>query len=190
MDKNHGSDGSTTCNCGCGLKCILWVPNAQSYHQIPPKIKTNVISSLIPVDKHKKKMRNEEAASGVDCEESELDNILQNLKEETEETAETYNKQTCGKNQQEQAEKTSAEEVRKQAMESLSETKKRKSLGMEEGTKPKRNTGSDTMVYLKQCAEQENDIRQQELELKKCELDLHRQQQEHNFQQQTVIVQQ
>ena len=43
-------------------------------------------------------MRNEEAASGVDCEESELDNILQNLKEETEEEAETYDKQTCEKN--------------------------------------------------------------------------------------------
>ena len=38
-------------------------------------------------------MRNEEAASGVDCEECELNNILQNLKEETEEEAETYNKQ-------------------------------------------------------------------------------------------------
>ena len=37
VDKNQGSDGSTTCNCGCGLKCILWVPNAQPYHQMPPK---------------------------------------------------------------------------------------------------------------------------------------------------------
>ena len=63
------------------------------------------------MDKHKKKMRNEEAASGVDCEESELDNILQNLKEEKEEEAET-----------EKNRKTSAEDVRK-AMESLSETK-------------------------------------------------------------------
>ena len=40
MKKNEKrSGGSTTCNCGCDLKCILWDPNAQPYHQIPPKIK-------------------------------------------------------------------------------------------------------------------------------------------------------
>ena len=33
--KKIRSGGSTTCNCGCDLKCILRVPNAQPHHQIP-----------------------------------------------------------------------------------------------------------------------------------------------------------
>ena len=140
--------------------------------------------------KYKQKMRNEENASGIDCEETEIDNLLQNIKEESDEAIEMYNNQANEKKEKEEAEKAKAEEVRQLAMENLTQTKKRKSQEEEEPKKAKRNTGTDTIVYLKQRAEQEQELRQQELDLKKQELELQRQQQQQYAQQQNLIVNQ
>ena len=55
-------------------------------------------------------------------------------------------------------------------MEILAETRKRKLKDDNSGSK--QNCGSETMVYLKNCAEQESYFKQQELELRKQELSL------------------
>ena len=66
--------------------------------------------------------------------------------------------------------KTNAEDARQQAMETLAETRKRKLKDDNSGSK--QNYGSETMVYLKNRAEQESYFKQQELELRKQELAL------------------
>ena len=62
-------------------------------------------------------------------------------------------------------------------MESLSETRKRKEAESGPSTKKKRNTGSETMNYLRIWSEQDFELRKEELELKKSEINLQREQQ-------------
>ena len=53
-----------------------------------------------------------------------------------------------------EAEKSNAEDARQQAMETFAETRKRKRNDDSSGSK--RNNGLETMVYLKNLAEQES----------------------------------
>ena len=63
-------------------------------------------------------------------------------------------------------------EIRRVAMENLSQSKKRKEATCEDETKKKklRKTGSDTMEYLKEKNLQEVAIREQELKIREQEL--------------------
>ena len=49
------------------------------------------------MDKHKKKMKGQESASGSNTEETELDQLLQNILEEADVAAKSYDKENAGK---------------------------------------------------------------------------------------------
>jgi len=66
--------------------------------------------------------------------------------------------------------KIQAEEFRRQSLETIGETKKRKNED-DCGSKGKRRRSDETIEYLREKNEQEKVIKQQELELKKAELD-------------------
>ena len=142
------------------------------------------------LEKHKRKMRKEEGASGSNDKDTELDNLLQDIKEESDEADSTYDKQTKEKLKNMETDKNNAEDVRQKAMESLAETKKRKQIDDSSSCSSKRNNGSETMLYLKVRAEQETNFRQQDLKLRRQELKLKQEKQEQQQQQQTLFHQQ
>lgn len=102
--------------------------------------------------KYKKKMTEEERASGISPEMSEIDKLLEQIIERFEES----DKETGDKGEQAERSKTEdrkkAEEMRKLSMEKLGETFNRK--GEDGGATPrKRESGSETIVYLREKAE-------------------------------------
>ena len=148
------------------------------------------------LDKHVKKIRRQEGESGSIEEETELDVLLQNIKDEAGVAQENYDKITQEKQEKLTAESQNAEEIRLKAMETLSDTNKRRASSSSSDfddispKRTKRNNGTDTMVYLKARAEQEYELRQREIELKKVELDIQKNQQEQALSQQMLMQQQ
>ena len=69
-------------------------------------------------------------------------------------------------------EKAKAEEVRKQAMERMADTKKRENDESDSGNENKkvRRSSSDTIDYLKEKSAKDHDLKKKELELRKREL--------------------
>ena len=132
-------------------------------------------------------MRREEEPGSND-EDTELDNLLQNITEEWDEASASHDDQSKQKLKKSEAEKSNAEDVWQQAMETFAETRKRKHKDDSSGSK--RNYGSETMVYLKNRAEQESYFKQQELELRKQELPLQQERQGQQQQQQNLLQQQ
>ncbi|XP_044179772.1 capping protein inhibiting regulator of actin dynamics-like [Acropora millepora] len=129
------------------------------------------------ITKYKAKIRKEENASGISCEETELDQALEEIidkeKLADEKCSEAKNK--------EKEEKTAAEEHRKAAMERLSQTKKRNAEGETSGVhaKKSRRSSSDVVEYLKQKQELESDHRKEEMQLRREELEASVEQQRH-----------
>ena len=132
-------------------------------------------------------MRREEGEFGSNEEDVELDNLLQNITEESNEASASHDDLSKQKLKKIEAEKSNPEDVRQHAMETFAETKKRKHKDDNSGSK--RNYGSETMAYLKNRAEQESYFKKQELELRKQELEFQQERQEQQ-QQQNLFQQQ
>ena len=138
-----------------------WTSIAKDLNKIT-EVKFNVSQKAVRdhcrnlLEKHKRKMRKEEGESGTTEEETELDNLLQNIKEEWEEAASEYDEQAKERLKLAETEKTNAEDIRQKAMESFAETRKRKNKEDVSPRSSKRNNGGETMLYLKNWAEQEN----------------------------------
>ena len=117
--------------------------------------------------KFKKKMTTEEPASGISPEMSEIDKLLEQIIERFEESdRESGDKGEKGERSKTEDRKK-AEEMRKLSMEKLGETLKRK--GEEDGgaTPRKRASGSETIVYLREKAERDFDLKKEETETRK-----------------------
>ena len=71
-------------------------------------------------------MRREEGESGSNEEDTELDNLLQNIIEECNEASASHDDQSKQKLKKTETEKSNAEDARQQAMETFAETRKRK----------------------------------------------------------------
>ena len=120
--------------------------------------------------KYKEKIREEERASGIDCEETQLDTAVEEILDKEKAADMERNEQAGTLTKQHQSEKASAEEVRRQAMERLGKTQKR-NADMEEGKPSKRGKrrSSDAVEYLKGKFELESKLRKDEMEFKKNE---------------------
>lgn len=120
--------------------------------------------------KYKEKIREEERASGIDCEETQLDAALEEILDKEKAADMERNEQAGTLTKKHQSEKASAEEVRRQAMERLGNTQKR-NADSEEGKPSKRGKrrSSDAVEYLKEKFELESKLRKDEMELKKNE---------------------
>ena len=94
-------------------------------------------------DKYKKKIRSEEKASGIQVDETELGVLLEEVVERENLAEEECNE---GKKKMED-EKQKAVDIRKTAMESLSQTRKRK-VSEESDGKKSRRSGSEAIDYL------------------------------------------
>jgi len=122
--------------------------------------------------KFKKRMREEEKASGIDVEMSERDVLIEELCEKEESLSVKTDKK--------KADKDAAEEVRRKAMERVKETTKRKSSGSdtEGGGKKSRKSSGEVVDFLREKAKSEQELRQQELDLRKQEQERSAKQQE------------
>ena len=121
--------------------------------------------------KFKNKMAEEERASGISPEMTETDKLLEQIVEQFEESERDAGEQSEKNDQNKENERKKAEEMRNRSMEKLGETQKRKATA-EDGqqtTPRKRSSGSETLVYLREKAEREFELRQEELEVKKKE---------------------
>ena len=120
--------------------------------------------------KYKEKIREEERASGIDCEETQLDAAVEEILDKEKAADMERNEQAGTLTKKHQSEKASAEEVRRQAMERLDKTQKR-NADSEEGKPSKRGKrrSSDAVEYLKEKFELESKLRKDEMEFKKNE---------------------
>ena len=113
-------------------------------------------------DKYKKKIRSEEKASGIQVDETELGVLLEEVVERENLAEEECNE---GKKKMED-EKQKAVDIRKTAMESLSQTRKRK-VSEESAGKKSRRSGSEAIDYLREKSREELRIKEEEMQLKK-----------------------
>ena len=119
--------------------------------------------------KYKAKMRMEEAASGIDCQETKLDKALEEIIEKEKAATDARSLQDDNK----KTEKAAAEEHRNRAVERLGETKKRNAEKQDEKAqtaKKGRRSTSEVVEFLKEKSERESVLRKEDLELRRKEL--------------------
>lgn len=109
-------------------------------------------------EKFKKKMKAEEKASGIDTEMNELDVLLEEIVEKEEE----FDKDQSEHKAKDDQSKAEANDMRLKAMESLKESKKRRSEEHEKQL-PKKKTGSEALDYLREKMDGDKYLREKEL---------------------------
>lgn len=118
------------------------------------------------------KLKSEEKASGITVESSELDCALEEILEKEKAAKEKLESEDEIKKKAVENEKAAAEDMRKQALERMGETAKRKKGdgdSNEVSKKKSRRSTADAIEYLKERADKETVLKEQELELKKKE---------------------
>eukprot|EP00794_Sanderia_malayensis_P019547 gene19547-21478_t len=123
----------------------------------------------------KKKMALELRASGIDAEQSELDQAMEEIVERSHEAQEGFARGDAKKQQQAEKDKEMAENVRKRAMERFGETTGRE-VEAAEGKKKRRSMKSDTsdetVEYLKEKGKKYLDLEREKVEMQRRELEL------------------
>lgn len=108
--------------------------------------------------------REAERGSGISQEYREIDQIMEDYLERRDEEEAKQTKESAEDRNKEDQDKATGEEMRERAMERLAQTKKRN--GKDEPRK-KRQKSNDTLSYLREAAERESKLRQDELEIKR-----------------------
>ena len=151
------------------LPCIQGFLNQIKNPKFQIKDKTGVRDRWnILQGKFKKRMREEEAATGIECKEmSEKDTIIEQLTEQ-ERSFQAKEKSTV-------KEKEAAESVRKKAMGRMKDSKKKASQdsglesGLAAGGKNLRKSATEVVEFLKEKAKNEQTQWQEEMELRRKE---------------------
>ena len=89
--------------------------------------------------------------------------------------------------------KRKAEDIRQKALETFAQTKKRKSLGLDDdgtltSSKRSRSAGTDTLIYLREKSENDQRLKEEALELKKRKQELFEAQQKAQIDQQKYFM--
>ena len=139
------------------------------------------------ISRHKLKQRKEEKASGIDVPEpTELDTLLEEIREREKSAEEKIDALRNDKKAKDEKEKAAAEEIRQAAVQTMA---KRKSD--DNGEKPKkaklRRSTSDAIEFLAEKSEKERELKKEEFGIKKRELDLAETRQEEAAQQQQTM---
>ncbi|XP_068671176.1 DNA ligase 1-like [Montipora foliosa] len=128
----------------------------------------------ILIKRYRKKMNAEERSTGVSPEPTELDQALADIIEMEEVASTSQEIDEAVIKEKEDTDKQKAESIRKKAMEKLGETQKR---GVEEGEqenhmKKKRRSGNETISFLREKAESEKALREEELAIRRKQQEL------------------
>lgn len=147
------------------------------------------------VAKHKQKMISEQSASGISPAHSPLDDALEEISNKIDEAEQNYDKLAQENNGKIQENARKAMDMRNRAIESLGETQARRNDENEPGASPnstplnkrRRSSGTETIAYLRDKAEADQHLKQQELDLRKQEIELRKQELQQQSQQQNVL---
>ena len=131
--------------------------------------------------KLRKKLKSEEKASGIDTEMSETETAIEELIEKEDAAESMDGDDTQRQRERKKQDKENAEDMRRQAMERMGQTQKRKGVDGENETEKKRSSGSDTLLYLRERSELLQETRKEELALRKQEVMLQEKKQEAGF---------
>ena len=121
---------------------------------------------------HKRKMAQEEGASGISTENTELDDAMEGIVGKSQAAEEEQGKVDESKRKNVEMEKVTAESVRKRSMERLSETREIESNAEKARKKQRMSPQSDAVEYLREKNQKEFDVRKKEIELKERSLDI------------------
>ena len=128
---------------------------------------------LVLIRNYKRKMSEEIRASGIEVDGlSDFETAMEEIAEKFDASEKDAANQSEDKKDKSKKEKKQAEETRNQALERIGETKKRKVDEADESRdqnslKSRRRQGNEIIIYLKQKAEQDIKVRQEELQLKR-----------------------
>ena len=145
-------------NCGRAWQIILILSLNRSLKSQKRAVRERF---TLLAEKFKKKMKAEEKASGIDTEMTELDVLLEEIVEKEEE----FDKDQSENKAKEEQSKAEANDMRLKAMESLKESKKRRSEEHEKQL-PKKKRGSEALDYLREKMDGDKYLRERELEIK------------------------
>ena len=139
------------------------------------------------ISRHKLKQREEEKASGIDVPElTELDTLLEEIRERGKIAEEKSDALRNEKKAKDENEKAAAEKIRQAALQTMA-----KRNSDDSGEKPKkaklRRSTSDAIEFLTEKSERERELKKEELAMKKRELDLAETRQEEAAQQQQTM---
>ena len=112
--------------------------------------------------RYKTKIFAEVRATGIEVkEQTSTENLLEELDEKIKEAEAEFEAKTLEQSQKAEKEKVAIEDVRKKALETLAETKKRKQQEGQEvkRTKKSRTTGNETLAYLREKATKDHEVR-------------------------------
>lgn len=152
----------------------LWETIVHHLEQIEePSFKVTVRSIrdryTLLATKFRKRMTSEQKASGISPEMSELDVLPEELTGLEDLCEEEKANESEEKNRKTEQDRAKALDMRKKAMEKLSETTGRKLQEENQPKKKARRSTSDTIEYLKERNEAEFALRREQLEFKKKE---------------------
>ena len=114
-------------------------------------------------------MTEEAKASGMSPELTETDKLLEQIIEMFDKNGKEGGENLQQREQNKENERKKAEGMRNRSMEKLGQTLKRKAADDGQVTPEKRGSGTKTLVYLRDKAEKQFELRKEELEVKKKE---------------------
>ena len=137
-------------------------------HQIKFRVSARSVRdrvTLVLIKNYKKKMTAEKEASGIQVGPmTEFDQAMEEVLERSQAVEALMEQANEEKRENIEKEKELAKDIRKQALERVGETKKRKG---EEKPRGKRRSGGETMEYLRERSEQQTKIREEEMKMKR-----------------------
>ena len=137
--------------------------------------------------KQAQKLREEEKASGIDVEQTELEILLEDILEREKGAKLKLESQDVEKKNKGEKEKAAADEVRKQALQRMA--KRNSEDGVRQKPAKVRRRTADAIDYLKMRSEKEEEYKKQELDVRKKELQIAAEKQEQaNKDQQTMLA--
>ena len=143
------------------------------------------------VKKFKSKQNEENKASGISPEMTELDEALQDIIERFNEADLARDKESAEKKSKQAEDLIKAQEIRNQSLETFGDTRKRKDDNVEVNRKRARKT--DTFLYLEEKSKRDHVLQTEALKLKEKKLQLQAQQlqmQQEAQYAQTLLIQQ
>lgn len=119
------------------------------------------------INRYKAKIREENLASGISPDDDEISTLLEEICDKDEECLHNPPSETRKKGEEDKA---TAEEIRKKAMETVGETKRRKEKdGGDRAAKKIRRSTSEAMEFLKEKAKAAISLQEREFELREKE---------------------
>ena len=174
-----------------GAKWKEIVENLMAIHSPKFKVDARAVRDRFSLlsQKLKRKLSEEKKASGIDTEMTETEDALEEIIEKENASEEVQDCDSDRKKKSKEADKVTAEDMRKKAMERLGQSKKREGEENNEiPPKKKRSNGSDTLMYLREKNVYMQEMRKEEMDMKKKELEL--QEKKHDDFMKVVLAQQ